>query len=320
MFLDFLLLALGLALLVGGAEALVRGASGLAARLGVAPLIVGLTVVAFGTSTPELVVSLQAAWQGQAEISFGNVVGSNVANVGLLLALTALVRPMTVHRSVVTREIPMMLLASLAALVLAADAWLSPAEAGLLARGDGLVLLLFFGVFLYYTTFDALGQAKLAREETQETPGAMAGWLMALLIVGGLLGLTLGGQLTVSGASGVARAAGISELVIGLTLVAVGTSLPELATCLAAARRGDTDLAVGNVAGSNIFNLLFVLGLSSAALPAEVPDAGTADLLVMLGFSLTLLPLAWTQKRISRTEGGALLVLYAGYVGWLAVR
>ncbi|NBC11735.1 MAG: calcium/sodium antiporter [Planctomycetes bacterium] len=325
MWLDLLLLCGGLGLLILGGEMLIRGASALAARLRVPPMIIGLTVVAFGTSTPELVVNLTAAWRDASAVGFGNIIGSNIANVGLLLGLTALIRPMLVRGSIVGREIPMMLLVSVAALLMAEDQLLTGRDANRFDRDDGLVLLLLFGVFLYYLVGDAL---RSRHAESPDLTGQVAAlspsiapmpvWKMAALIAGGLAGLVLGGQGTLSGAVGLATAAGLPPALIALTLVAVGTSLPELATSVIAARRGQADLAIGNIVGSNIYNLGFIFGLTAAIDPIPVPPAGITDLIVMLVFSLALLPLAWTQRRINRLEGAALLAGYAGYVAWLA--
>ncbi|HUG80951.1 MAG TPA: calcium/sodium antiporter, partial [Bryobacterales bacterium] len=294
--------------------------------LGVAPVIVGMTVVAFGTSTPELVVNLAAAIRGDSAIGFGNVVGSNIANVGLLLAITALAYPLVIHRSIVSREIPMMLLASVAAVVLGLNS-LSESGADRFSRGDGLMLLLLFGVFLYYTLGDAMRQRDSDAYFSTPvvtaggaTPSAIPGARLAALIVGGLLLLVGGGELTVRGALGFAQAMGIPEVIIGLTLVAVGTSLPELATSIIAVRRGQTDMAVGNIVGSNIFNLLFIWGLTVTLAPTDLPAGGRIDLLVMTVFAAALLPMAMTQRKLSRLEGGLLVLGYGVYIVWLAMR
>ena len=317
-----LLLVVGLGLLIVGGELLVRGATALARRLRIAPVIIGLTVVAFGTSTPELVVNLAAAFRGQSEIGFGNVIGSNIANIGLLLGMTALYRPLAVHRSIVSREIPMLVLASVAAAVLGLNAFLDGASDSF-ARSDGLILLLLFAVFLYYTVNDAIGQRQsdeIIDAGPQESTADMRGLMIAACIFGGLAVMVVGGELTVRGGSDLARSIGVPEVVIGLTLIAVGTSLPELATSVVAARRGSTDMAVGNIVGSNIFNLLFIWGITTTIAPSDVPVGGVVDLLVMTGFALILLPMARSGRTISRIEGGVLLVLYGCYIAWLAMR
>ena len=317
---NLLLLVLGLGLLIGGASALVRGASALALRLGVPPLIVGLSIVAFGTSTPELIVNLAAAFRGNAGIGFGNVVGSNIANIGLLLAGAALVAPLTINRTVMTREIPMMVLASVAALILGGGGVLGEGNAGY-TRGDGLMLLLLFGVFLYYMAGDVLDRQDdpaipVPSIQESKTTGTRA-WAM---IGGGLVALVAGGELTVRAALEIAAAMGLSETVIGLTVVAVGTSLPELATTVTAARQGQGDIAVGNIVGSNIYNLLFIWGLSTALAPGAMPERGVVDLAVMTILSLFLFPMVFTQARLSRTEGALILLGYVAYIAWLTTR
>jgi len=318
-----LLFAGGLALLLAGSEAFVRGAAALATRLGVSSVLIGMTVVAFGTSTPELVVSVLAARSGSAGIAFGNVVGSNIANIGLLLGVTALVRPLVVHGSMVTREIPMMLLACGATLALAPDGLLADGP-DRLTRGDGLTLLLFFSVFLYYTLRDARRQRAdvFMKEAAGAVPAASRdrSVLTVLFVVGGLAGVVGGGHLLVEGAAALARGWGVPDSVIGLTMVAVGTSVPEMATSLVAARRGHGDLAFGNIVGSNIYNLLFILGLAATLSPVDLPPGGRLDLVVMAAFSAALLPFAWTGRLLNRLEGLLLLAAYAGYVAWLVRR
>lgn len=314
MLLDIVMLGIGLAALMFGGEWLVKGSVGLAARLGVAPIVIGLTVVAFGTSTPELVVNLSAGLRGNSSIGFGNVVGSNIANVGLLLGLSALLAPLSIHRVIVMREIPMMNLACLAMLALGAGGVLGAENAGY-TRGDGVMLLLLFSVFLYYTVTEALLRSRAEEPEGDSMSARPLSATKILLFIGGGLGaLILGGESTVAGATSIARSLGIAETVIALTIVALGTSLPELATTLSAARSGQGDIAIGNIVGSNIFNLLFIWGISVVVAPAAVPEGGVKDLLVMTGICLILLPMAFSQHRISRLEGGFILALYCGYI------
>jgi cation:H+ antiporter len=264
---DLLLLLIGLALLLGGGDALVRGASALAHRVGISPLVVGLTVVSFGTSAPELAVNLTAAWRGSGELSFGNVIGSNLANIGLIVGLTALLRPFDVQSIVVRRELPMMLLATAVVFVFA----LGPVLAGALATA-------------------------------------------------GLVALVMGAHFTVEGAVGIARDAGISEAVIGLTVIAIGTSLPELAASLVAVWRGQAEIAIGNVVGSNIFNLLLVMGATATLRPIPLPAGGVADLAVLSLLSVLLWVVCATRKRrIIRDEGALLLTLYVVYLSGRAL-
>jgi cation:H+ antiporter len=320
---QFGLVAAGFVLLIGGAEALVRGASALARLAGVSPLIIGLTVVAFGTSTPEMAVNITASLSGVSAIAFGNIIGSNIANVGLIVGLTALLKPLDIESQIISRELPMMLLASVCAVVLGFDPVLRGAVS-LYDRADGLVLLLFFAVFLYYTIGDVLRKRRsdaLVREASASLSGAGArSYAVQWGLIGlGLAGLVFGGRLTVDAASALALGLGVSQVVVGLTVVALGTSLPELATSLVATWRGQTDIAVGNVVGSNIFNLLFIAGTSAVIAPITIPAAGLADLLVMTAFAVVLLPFALlNHRRIVRREGLVLLLAYVGYVVWRA--
>jgi len=319
---DLVTLIGSLAVLLGGGEALVRGASDLARRMGVSSMVIGLTVVAFGTSAPELAVSVTAAGSGSGGIAFGNVVGSNIGNVALILGLTALFVPLKVDSQIVTREIPMMILASAAVAVASLDEWLDGAPSGVVSRGDGLALLLFFCVFIYYTLAgNLLGRrSDPLLEEARDESGRRARIPLArsiALVLAGLVGLSLGGWLLVDAAASVARALGIPEVVIGVTIVALGTSLPELATSLLAARRGEADIAVANIVGSNIFNTLFILGTAATVRPVAVAAGGALDLAVMGGLALLLLPMAVTHGRlITRGEGLFLLAAYAGYLVW----
>lgn len=294
----------GILLLYAGAETLVRGGASLALRMGISPLVVGLTVISFGTSSPELVVSFKAAMDGNSAMALGNVIGSNVANIALVLGLAALVRPLRVERQVIRREIPIMLMASL---VLCAMLW-----NGRLGRIEGAIL---FGALIAYTVFSI----RLSRSEVRvasEAPPARtrSAPVSAGLVVLGLALLIPGAHIFVLGAVHVAEYFGVSAFVIGLTVVAIGTSLPEIATSMVAAFKGEGDLAVGNAVGSNIFNLLCILGL--AALVFEVEGNGVAwtDLGMMMAVALVSLPIMRSGFVIKRWEGAALLAAYAGYL------
>ncbi len=303
------LLTLGVGVLYYGAEWLVRGSARLSATLGVSPIVVGLTVVSFGTSAPELVVSTVAAFGGSPNLALGNVMGSNLANIGLILGLTSIIRPLEVHARVVWREAPIMLLVTAALIPLAWD--------GILSRGDGMILLIaliWYLVFVFQTVGDEapeiLGEyedfmrASTARSTAVHLPDL-------LLIVAGSGSLVLGGYCIVEGALEVASALGISQVVIGLTVVAVGTSLPELATSLVAAVRQEADIAVGNVIGSNIFNVTAVLGVTSTLKPIEIP-AGLIqrEMVAVMLLSMLLLPVLRSGWLIRRWEGSLLLMGY----------
>jgi len=317
--LDIFLLVLGFALLLGGGDLLVRGASALAKNAGVSELLIGLTVVAFGTSAPELSVNMLAAMKGDGSISFGNIMGSNIANIALILGCAALIKPLAIEESVINREIPMMLLASVAALVLGSDLALR-AGSNVYDRADGLILLLFFVVFLYYTLGEVLrkkGRDPFVEHAVAAQPQGRGKSLPVnmLMVLGGLVALVGGGKITVDAAVALATLLGVPQVVIGLTLVAVGTSLPELVTSVMAAWRGQSDIAVGNVVGSNIFNLLFIMGLSSTVFPVPVPRGGGVDLLVMVATAFILMPLALKNRRgIGKGEGIFLLCAYGLYI------
>ena len=320
MALDLLLMVVGLALLMIGGEAVVRGATGMARALGVSPLVIGLTVVAFGTSAPELAINLIAAWDGRPAISFGNIVGSNLANIGAVVGATSLLRPILVTGVVIAREIPMMLLATAAAIVLGFDRVLGSSDDAF-DRADGLMLLMLFLVFLYYTIGDFVQERAEkngdADADDADPPEALG--RHGLIMAAGLVGLVGGAEITVNSAVDLARSFGVSEVVIGLTVLAVGTSLPELVASIVATTRGHADLAVGNVVGSNIFNLLLVCGLTSVVAPIPVPPGGHLDLLVLALLSLVLFGVSMTQNRqIVRVEAGLLLFGYLGYLVWRA--
>ena len=305
--------ALGLAALVVGAELLVRGASKLALTFGISPLVVGLTVVAFGTSSPELAVSVQAASTGQADIAVGNVVGSNIFNVLFILGISALITPLLVDRQLIRQEVPIMVGTSLLLLAVARD--------GRLSRGEGLllvVLLLAFTVFLIVQsrrqlsgngeTADALGNPQLAQVTNLARQIA--------LVVIGLIILVFGARWLVEAAITIAKHLGVSEMVVGLTIVAAGTSLPEVATSILAAIRGQRDIAVGNVVGSSIFNILGVLGVSALVAPGAIPVAPAMiafDIPVMIAVAIACLPIFFSGSLIARWEGGLFLGLYVAY-------
>jgi cation:H+ antiporter len=309
---NLLLLAVGLVLLTAGAESLVRGASRGAARLGIPPLIVGLTVVAFGTSAPEFAVSIQSAWSGQADIALGNVVGSNIFNVLFILGLSALVVPLAIASQLIRVDVPLMIGASVLVLLFALD--------GDIGRVDGAIL---FAGLLLYTGFQ-IRQGRRERQSAADRGGPPAGrwWADLAFVVGGLVLLVAGSRLLVTSAMAIAQALGVSELVIGLTIVAAGTSLPEVATSVIASLRGQRDIAAGNVVGSNVFNLLGVLGLAAVVAPAGIgvaPQALQLDIPVMIAVAVACLPIFVTGREIARWEGGLFLAYYIAYTSFLVM-
>jgi cation:H+ antiporter len=314
MAMQILLFGTGLAALFVGAEWMVRGAARLARGFGVSALVVGLTVVSFGTSAPELVVSVMAGAAGRSGVALGNVLGSNIVNIGLILGLTALVCPLKVQLRLLVREVPIMIAAALVLWILALD--------GLYQRWEGVLLLVGFAAFLAFILRAAHQEgaevrAQFARHHNGERPESSRRWRDVGLIAGGLVGLAVGAHLLVGSATWFGRLFGLSELVIGVTIVSIGTSLPELATSVVAAFRRESDIALGNIVGSNIFNSLSILGVATLVRPIEAdPEVILFEIPVMVAFSVALLPLSWTGKRIERWEGG---VLVAGYIAftWL---
>jgi cation:H+ antiporter len=311
------LLLLGIFLLALGAELLVRGASGVALRFRVPPLIVGLTIVAFGTSAPELAVSTEAALSGQPDVALGNVVGSNIFNVLLILGLSALLVPLRISARLIRIDVPVMITASA---VLLAMAW-----NGALGRIEGLMLLGAFATYLAYLYRGgrSIAQTDDEAEVTRQSTGGSAGLAWNIVaIVAGLGLLVFGSRLLVASARDIATHLGVSELMIGLTVVAAGTSLPELATSIVAAARGERDIAVGNVVGSNIFNILAILGVAATIAPdglAASPSAVTFDIPVMTAVAIVCLPVFFFGGEIARWQGGVFVGYYVAYTAYLAL-
>ena len=322
---DALKLIIGLTLLVGGGEAVVRGAAAVARKLGISPLAIGLTVVAFGTSAPELAVNITAAVADQPGLSFGNIIGSNLANIGLVVGCCGLVRALPIRSVVVAREIPMMLLATIATIAMAAD-HIIDGQAPLLDRGDGILMLLLFSVFLYYTVGELLRQRAehpvledLIASDLADVSRGVAFSRDSLLTLAGFGALLYGADMTVDSATSLARRFEVPEVVIGMAVVAIGTSLPELTAGLIATLRGHIELAIGNVVGSNVFNLLLVLPVTICIRPIEIPEHGMKDLMCAAGMSVALLVVSLTnRRRILRVEAGLLLAVYLAYVSWRA--
>ena len=309
---DILLLIIGLGLILAGANFLTDGSAALAQRFRVPEFIIGLTVVAVGTSTPELVVSVLSAIAGKSDVAIGNVVGSNIFNVFVILGVCALIRPLPLTAGNIRRDIPFGVIVSLLLLALAADSYVFKGAADRIGRIDGIVMLLLYGALMWYTI----------RTTTAPDAGAkpgMAGWLMAAMIVGGLAGLIFGGEMFLRSATEIARRLGISESVIAITLVAGGTSLPELASSLVSLFKGKADMALGNVIGSNIANILLILGLSATIHPLSMGGITVWDLLMVVLSSVLLFLAAFTFKRraIDRWEGAIFLAIYVAYIGYL---
>ena len=314
-----LMFALGLGILVIGADVLVRGASRLATSFGVSPLVVGLTVVAFGTSAPEMAVSVGSTLSGSPDLAIGNVVGSNIANVLLILGISALITPLLVDEQIIRQEIPIMIGASALLVVMALDGNIGRGEAATLV---GLVVA--YSVFLIVQSRRASAQAQDEFETEIPDSNWDRHWSVQLaLIVVGLVMLVQGADWLVDSAVSFARAFGVSDLVIGLTVVAIGTSMPEIATSIVAAMRGQRDIAVGNVVGSNVFNLLAVVGVTGLVSTGGLPVSEAArnfDLWVMLAVAFACLPIMISGREIARWEGGVFVAYYAVYTAWLVLQ
>ena len=309
-------LAGGTAFLYYGADFLVKGGVSIATRFGVSALVIGLTLVAFATSAPELVVSVQAALAGSSDISIGNVIGSNICNIALILGLSAVIAPLSVHRKVLRFDLPVMTAVTLAM-----------AAIGLLLGGfNRLTGAVFFAGLLAYIAWnirlekrDGSGDAETEIREEVENSRKYPLWLAAAFVIGGAAALVLGGKFIVDGAVGLGRMAHLSEAVIGLTIVAVGTSLPELATSLVAAARGEQDIAVGNVVGSNLFNMLGIMGIAPMIRPVSAAGITPVDWGMLLVSTLLLVPFMHTGRKVVRRDGAVLLALYCAYIAFLAV-
>lgn len=305
MFIDIVLIVVGVAMVLYGADRLTEGASALARRMKIPEIIIGLTIVAAGTSAPELFVSLVSALKGTPDMAIGNVVGSNTMNAMLIVGCAAIVAPMTISRDTVRKDIPFSIVASVLLILLTIDSFLG--------RIDGIILLAGFAAFMYYTLSQA-GKGKM--EETTEVKQQNP-WLSVAFVILGLALLVIGSNVFVDSASKVAYALGISEGVVGLTIVAGGTSLPELATSVVAARKGQSAIAIGNVIGSNVFNILLILGMTAAISPMQIQGITLIDLSMMMGSVVLVWLFSRTRYTVERWEGTVLVAIYLAYLGWL---
>lgn len=298
----YVLLIIGFVFLIKGADLLVDGASSVARKLQISNLVIGLTIVALGTSAPELFVNLYASMQGTTDIAIGNIIGSNIVNMLFILGIAAVIYPLTVSKGTIWKEIPLSLLAALLVFVMANDVLFDGVSANILTRIDGIVLISFFIIFLYYTFGIAKAQGDTEKADTTITH---SGWKSTGMILLGLVGLVLGGHWIVGSATTIAVSLGLSQALIGLTIVAIGTSLPELATSAVAAYKKNSDIAVGNVVGSNIFNIFWILGLSATIRPLSFTSTLNFDVLVAIGAALILFVsmFIWKRHTIGREKG-----------------
>lgn len=312
---DYIFLLIGFALLIKGADYFVEGASSIARRFRIPTLIIGLTIVAFGTSAPEAAVSITSALKGANEIALGNIIGSNIFNLLLVVGVAAMISPLRVKKSMIYKEFPFTVLSSAVLLILIQDRIFQDTDLQRLNRGDGLILLLFFSIFMYY-----LIEVAITSKEEGEEIQLMSLGKSILLTLGGIVGIVIGGQLVVDSASDIALAWGMSQNLVGLTIVAVGTSLPELVTSIVAARKGESDIALGNVIGSNLFNIFFILGVSSCIHPIAVSSNIVTDGLFLFIITLVAYLFAVTKKKINRMEGGILALIYIAYMCFIIMR
>jgi len=319
--LEYILFVVGIFLLIKGADYLVNGSSSLAKKFKVPTLIIGLTVVAFGTSMPELVVNIIAALKGSGSIAFGNIVGSNIANILLILGITSTITRMKVKRSTIWKEIPFSFLAAIILFVFSSTAVLDRLVLNSIFRFEGILLLLFFAIFLYYI-FESTKKSKTQMEDKKLEIKKLSTLKIFLYIFGGLIALYFGGKWTVEGAIVLARLIGMSEYFISLTIVSVGTSLPELITSIIAALKNDVDLAVGNVVGSNIFNIFLILGISSLITPILIPTFAVIDLVILLiiTFFLFLFMFIGKKHELERWQGITFVLMYIVYIIYLVLR
>ncbi|WP_117149186.1 calcium/sodium antiporter [Paraliobacillus zengyii] len=313
----YVLLIIGFVLLIKGADFFVNGASKIATALRVSPLLIGLTIVAFGTSAPEATVSIVAALEGNAGVAIGNVVGSNIFNITFVIGVAALIFPLKVENATIRKEIPFTFLGGIALLILISDVTLQQLGDNFITRSDGLIFLLFFTIFLYYI-FEVARNSRDKLENTIQEKVPMG--KNTLLTVGGLGAIIFGGDLVVNSATDIALSFGMSQTLVGLTIVAVGTSLPELITSVTAAIKKESEIAVGNIIGSNIFNILFVLGISSVISPLAVDNKIFFDILLMNVLTIILLIFSRTNFRIGKVEGGLLAAAYTAYMIFILIR
>lgn len=313
---DLTFLVIGFAMLIKGADLLVEGSAALAVRLSISEIVIGLTVVSFGTSAPELIVNILASIQGKTDITLGNVVGSNIINILLILGIAGLMRPIVTEKNTVWREIPFSLLAAVALFITANDAIFGngPDE---ISRGDGLLFLMFFTIFIAYS-FSISGIEIRDQEEIK----TLSVTRITIYMTFGLAGLLLGGKLVVDNAVGIARVLDVSEKMIGLTIVAIGTSLPELFTTSVAAFKGKSDIAIGNIVGSNIFNIFFILALSSIINPIKFTTDLNIDILILIGASVILFMTMFigTERKLDRGESIFFILVYIAYFVFLTIR
>lgn len=312
----WIVLVVGLVLLIKGADWFVEGASGVAAKFGVPSLVIGLTIVAFGTSAPEAAVSISSALKGSSGIALGNVVGSNLFNLLAVVGVCSVMRPTVIDKSIIKKDFPYNLLATVVLAITMIDAFFGDLPVNVISRTDGLIIIAFFVIFMYYTISAGLsGKAEADKEKKIYSIPK----LIVLLVVG-IAAIVIGGQAVVNGASDIARSFGVNETLIGLTIVAVGTSLPEFVTSVVAIRKGEDDIAIGNVVGSNVFNILFIIGIAGAIKSIPVDAALITDILMLLAISLIFYFSVLKKRTVNRAGGIAMVLAYVLYMAYAVIR
>ena len=311
---SFLLIIIGMIILIKSADIFVEGSSNVAKSLGIPSLIIGLTIVAFGTSAPEAAVSVTASIKGMNEISLGNVVGSNICNLLLVLGVSGLFGSLTAKRKVITRDFIYAIFASIVLFILSLEYFVNKSPKGIITRTNGLILLCFLAIYMYALIGDAIKSSRTKEEKTKFK------FINIIYIIVGIIGIILGGQIVVNSATDIAKMLHISQNIIALTIIAIGTSLPELVTSLVAAKKKEADIAIGNVVGSNIFNIFFILGLSSSISPITYRMESFIDIVIMMLSSIIVYLLTLKNYRIGNKKGIILLIMYACYMTYILVR
>jgi len=314
----YVLLIVGFILLIKGADFFVDGASNTARLLRVPSILIGLTIVAFGTSAPEATVSIIAALEDSADVAMGNVVGSNIANITLIVGTAAFLFPLKVENEMVKKQIPFTLMSSVVLLILMSDIVLQGLDVNLVTRSDGLILLIFLSIFMYYI-FEVAAKSRHESED-EEVPADVSWGKNIFITILGLAGIIVGGEVVVSNATEIAYSLGMSETLVGLTIVAIGTSLPELVTSIAASLKKQSEIALGNIVGSNIFNILFVLGASSVITPLAFNGKVFTDIFIMIILTVILLVFSRTNYTVGKREGLTLVILYVAYLVYIIIR
>jgi cation:H+ antiporter len=313
---SILFLIIGLILLVKGADYFVEGSSSIAKRFNIPSMVIGLTLVAFGTSSPELAVSVSGSLNQTNGIVFGNVVGSNIVNILFILGISAFINPISIKSKTIFKEMPFAILTTIALMLMVMDGLINGAPISVISHSEGWILLLFFAIYLY----SMVEISVLGKEESEEEIIVLPVPKSVIFTIGGLVAIVFGAELVVRAASEIAAILGLSETLIGLTVVAIGTSLPELITSVVAAKKGENDIAVGNIVGSGIFNVLFVMGISGVIYPIDIDVAYYTDLWILLAAMLIVVPMMYTSKKISRFEGVVMMLGYVGYTAFIIMR